>query len=135
MTDLTAADMMAAIRDLSETLPSRCPTTLRVGPGVLDVLRRSAQPAGVLGAGQLPFGVRVVEDDTYPPGVWKIFDQWDDEISDGLIPVPGATVAIKLDDGTSKRMQVMDVDLDKGQYTVADPAILEAMPVATRWFW
>lgn len=128
-----AADMLTQMRALAETLPTRCPTTLRVGPGVQDALRRVNAPAGLCWFRLLPYGVKVVDGDNYPPGQWRIFDQRDDELSSGVIPVPGATLTINLEGGTAKQMRVLTVDHDKGEYTVADPALFE-MPAPPRWF-
>lgn len=129
--------MLAEIRDMAATLPTRCPTTLRAGPGVLDELRRLPRPADVPPGGQLPMGMRVVEDDGYPIGVWRIFDQWDDELSAGVLPLPGATVRVKLDDGTDKEMRVMTVRRDEAgritEYTVADSALVDEIESGARW--
>lgn len=130
--------MLAEIRDFAATLPSRCPTLLRVGSGVLNELKRSAKAPVPLVGGQLPLGVTIVEDGTYPPGQWRIFDQWDEEISAGTLPVPGATVSVELSDGSRKNMCVIAVSRnDTGQivdYTVFDPALLEMQATTDRLF-
>jgi hypothetical protein len=130
MTPLTAADMLAEIRDWAETLPTRCPTILRVGPGVREELNGGVPITRPLIEPPLPLGVDIVEDDTYPPGQWRIFDQWDEEISAGVIPVPGATIRVKTDDGLiDKDMHVLLVSHDdEGRmagYTVVDPTLLD----------
>lgn len=76
-------DMLAAMRDLAATLPTRVPTTLRVGPGVAELLRYAAEPArSPLG---LPLGVRIVPDDSYRPGEWRLLDQLDTELHSGQV--------------------------------------------------
>ena len=138
MTETAADRMLAEIHDWAATLPTRCPTLLRVGSGVLDELKRSAEAAVPPRDGQLPYGVTVVEDATYPPGMWRIFDQWDDEISAGILPVIGATISVELGDGSRKNMRVIAVSRDEtGQivdYTVADPALLEMQATTDRLF-
>jgi hypothetical protein len=131
--------MLAEIRDFAATLPTRCPTTLRVALGVHDELKRDAKPAaGGWASGQLPLGMTVVEDATYLPGQWRIFDQWDDEISAGVLPVVGATVSIKLADGSRKDMRVLTVRRDEHEriveYMMADPALMEISAVSERLF-
>ncbi len=131
--------MLAEIRDWAATLPSRCPTVLRVAPGAQDELKRAAEPAvDNWVSGRLPLGVTVVEDATYPPGQWRIFDQWDKEISAGVLPVVGATVSVDLGDGNRKNMRVIAVRRHgQGQivdYTVIDPPVLEMQPTTDRLF-
>lgn len=140
MTDPTSpADrVLAEIRNFAETLPSRCPTLLRAGPGVLDELEQAAKPYPILSVQQLPLSVSIVEDDTYPPGQWRIFDQWDDEISAGVLPVPGATLDVANRDGTSSRMRVLAVRRDDAgrivEYAAADPALFEIPEPTERVF-
>ena len=71
MTETAADRMLAEIHDWAATLPTRCPTLLRVGSGVLDELKRSAEAAVPPRDGQPPYGVTVVENATYPPGMWR----------------------------------------------------------------
>lgn len=51
--------------------------------------------------------------------------------------VPGVTVRIVFEDGTSKNMKVMTVSRDDqgliGEYTVADAQLVDSMPYATKW--
>ena len=83
MSDSGGYDMLAALRDLAQTLPTRTPTTLRVGPGVTELLRLAASPSRT--PLNLPLGVRIVPDDTYAAGEWRLFDQWDEELHSGLL--------------------------------------------------
>lgn len=130
--------MLAEIRDWAETLTTRCPTLLRVGSGVLDERKRAAEVAVPSRGGQLPYGVTIVEDGTYPPGQWRIFDQWDDEISAGVLPVVGSTVSVELADGSRKNMRVIAGRRNEQgrivDYTVADPALLEMQATTDRLF-
>jgi hypothetical protein len=114
------------------------PALLRVGSGVLDELKRSAKPAVPSIGGQLPYGVTIVEDPTYPPGQWRIFDQWAEEISAGTLPVVGATLDVANRDGTSSRMRVLAVRRDDAgrivEYTAADAALFEIPAMPERLF-
>lgn len=79
------ANMIAEIRNLADSLPSRIPSLLRVGPYVRELLRLgSADGHGITGVG-LPLGVTVYLDDTYAPGEWRLFDQWSEALHEGQI--------------------------------------------------
>lgn len=140
MTDPTSpADrMLAEIRDWAATLPTRCPTLLRVGSGVTRELNGGKPVDRPLIEPPLPYGVDIVEDPDYPPGQWRIFDQWDDEISAGVLPVVGATVSVNLGDGSRKDMRVIALRRDETgrivDYTAADPALFEIPEPADRLF-
>lgn len=77
-------DILATIRDMLATLPTRVPSLLRVGPGVADLLQHVAR-RDQSGNGALLFGVPVHLDNTYPTGGWRLFDQWGDELHSGQI--------------------------------------------------
>ncbi|GIM89711.1 hypothetical protein [Paractinoplanes toevensis] len=135
MTSPFADDMLAQIRALTAALPTRRPTLMRIGPGVLDELKRLGTP--VLSVDGLSFGVTILEQEDYPIGQWRIFDQHGEEISAGVLHVIGATVPVSLDDGSSKDMVVVDVR--DGHAYVADPVIFDDFipPLAplTGWFY
>jgi hypothetical protein len=129
MTETPADRMLAEIRDWAATLPTRCPTLLRVGRGVLGELKAAAKPSPILSAHQLLYGVSIVEDDSYQVGEWRTFDQHGDTITFGVLPVPGATVQVEQADGSCTRMRVLAVDRDEhGRiigYTAADANMLD----------
>jgi hypothetical protein len=80
---------------LAEPTP-RMATTLRVGPGVLEILRHISTPSTDPTTGL--FGARVVPDETYSAGEWRVFDQHGDEIGSGqfkpLAGMPAGTRVI-----------------------------------------
>ena len=76
-------DLIAEMRRLAESLPSRVASVLRVGPGVAELLRLAAEPARTPNG--RPNGVRIVPDDTYRAGEWRLLDQWDEELRSGQI--------------------------------------------------
>jgi len=133
----SAADMIAQMRALLESLPDRLPTVVRVGPGVTEELNDGKPVTRPLLEPPLPLGMDIILDPDYPPGQWRIFDQHGEEMSDGVLPVPGATVRVQFEDGTSKDMRVMTVSRDDQgrirEYTVADAALVDGMPYATDW--
>jgi hypothetical protein len=129
-------DMLAHIRDLADTLPTRCPTILRVGPGVVEELNGGKPIKRPLFEPPLPLGVDIIQDAGYGPGQWLIEDQWGDEISAGVLPVPAATVEVPFVGGGAKKMRVLTVTRDDAgriiSYTAADAAMLDD-PFAVRW--
>lgn len=79
------AEVIAQLQELIESLPERTPATLRVGVGVIEVLRAatSERPAGIQ-PGHL-FGVPVVPDDAYALGEWRLVDHHGAEMQAGQI--------------------------------------------------
>lgn len=75
--------MVAEIRRLAETLPSRIPTTLRCGRIVREMLSAGSKPASPASFGSALFGVTVLSHDGYGPGEWRLFDQWDEPLHEG----------------------------------------------------
>lgn len=131
-----AEGVLDRIRDLVADLPSRLPTVLRVGPGVITELNGGKPVTRPLIEPPLPFGVDIIEDAGYEPGQWRIFDQCGDEISSGVVPVPGATVLVQVDGGGTKRMRVLTVCRDDAgrivDYWAADPDLFD-MPFSPDW--
>lgn len=82
---MPADDMLTAIRNLADSLPSRVPSTLRVGEAVREVLRLNAAVAARVADVGVRLGVSVILDDSYQPWEWRLFDQWDEELHSGLI--------------------------------------------------
>lgn len=79
-------DLIARMQQLLSALPERIPSELRVGPGVLAALRRIAdKPADRFGLHALSplAGVRIVEDDSYLLGEWRMLDQHGDQMRAG----------------------------------------------------
>lgn len=130
--------LLAQMSALTAALPTRLATTLRAGPGVVDELKHHTAPSPLPGMAPLLPGVPVIEDTDYPIGVWRVFDQYGEEMHAGVMLIPGATLRVELSDGTGKTMRVMTITRGSDgritEYTVADPALLDGMPWAARWF-
>lgn len=133
----SAADMITRMRSLLESLPDRLPTVVRVSAGVTEELNDGKPVTHPLVEPPLPLGMDIIVDPDYPPGQWRIFDQHGEEMSSGVLPVPGATMRIVLEDGTSKDMRVMTISRDEQgrirEYTVVDPALIDWAPTANNW--
>lgn len=91
--DEAARNMLAEIQALSESLPTRVPTTLRCGRIVRQMLLSQSKPASRPMPAEGPlFGVTVLTDDSLGVGDWRLDDQWGDELHAGHLWEPGLPV-------------------------------------------
>lgn len=85
MTDTRPDDVIAQLRRLDANLPERVPSTLHVGPYVLEILQQAdAKPWH---APRLP-ALPIVTDPDCRPGQWRILDQHGEQMAAGNLWPP-----------------------------------------------